>query len=196
MDKSKAYPKDTIPPGIIKLNSDIFSFKILNDFHTSIITGEFPTNLKNADISPVHKKGEKLNKNNYRPISILPILSKNFEKLLYTQINYFIDPKLSIYQCGFRKNLSVQSCILSMLEKWRKCIDKGGSAGILLTDLSKAFDCLVHDLLIAKLHAYGFDYLALKLVYSYLTNRNQRVRIGTIYSSWNEILYGTHKALI
>ena len=190
MKSSKAYPKDTIPPGIIKSNSDIFAFKVSNDFNICIKSGEFPIKLKNADITPVYKKGDKHKKNNYRPISILPIISKIFEKLLYYQVNDFMDEKLSIYQCGFRKNLSVQNCILLMIEKWRKSVDNGGSAGILLTDISKAFDCLVHDLLIAKLHAYGFDKLALKLISSYINNRAQRVRVGSKYSSWCEILYG------
>ena len=58
-----------------------------------------------------------------------------------------------------------------MLEKWRECLDNSGSTGVLLTDLSKAFDCLIHDLLIAKLHAYGFDYNALKVIHNYIYYR-------------------------
>ena len=67
---------------------------------------------------------------------------------------------------------------------------KKGKAGVLLTDLSKAFDCLVHDLLIAKLNAYGFDYLSLKLIYNYLSDRLRSVRIISQYSSWSYILFG------
>ena len=76
------------------------------------------------------------------------------------------------------------------LNKWRKSLDKTRKSGVLLTDLSKAFDCLVHDLLIAKLHAYGFDYLSLKLIYSYLTGRMQRVRVNASFSEWREIETG------
>ena len=72
-----------------------------------------------------------------------------------------MDPKLSIYQCGFRKIMGAQNCLLVMLEKWRKCLDNKGNTGVLLTDLSKAFDCLDHELLIAKLNSYGFDFNAL-----------------------------------
>ena len=78
---------------------------------------------------------------------------------MFYQRDKYIDGKLSMYQCWFRKGMSAQNCLLYMIEKWRKCLDKRGKAGILLTDLCKAFDCLARDLLIAKLNAYGFDYL-------------------------------------
>ena len=74
--------------------------------------------------------------------------------------------------------------------KIEKSIDKGGKCGTLLTDLSKAFDCLLHDLLIAKLHAYGFEIDSLRLVYSYLVGRKQQVKIDNEYSTWQEILFG------
>ena len=83
---------------------------------------------------------------------------------MLTQINFYMEPKLSIYQCGFRKNMSSQNCLLFMVEKLRKCLDKKGSTGILLTDLSKAFDCMIHDLLMAKLYAFGFDYNAIIVI--------------------------------
>ena len=100
-----------------------------------------------------------------------------------------MEPLLSKYQCGFRKGYNTQYCLLAMLEKWKSSVDKGSSFGALLTDLSKAFDCLSHELLIAKLHAYGFSLNALRLVHSYLTNRKQRIKINTKYSSWEEILF-------
>ena len=196
LNTSKATPKDSIPPRILKDNYDIFAYKISIDFNFALISGTFPNNLKHADVAPVFKKGDKLEKSNYRPVSILSAISKIFERLLFYQINTYMDPKLSMYQCGFRKHLSAQNCLLFMLEKWRKCLDKKGSAGVLLTDLSKAFDCLNHDLLIAKLNAYGCDFNSLKLLYSYLTNRLQRVRVNSSYSSWSEIIYGVPQGSI
>ena len=83
-----------------------------------------------------------------------------------------------------------------MIEKLRRSIDQKMSSGILLTDLSKAFDCLVHDLLIAKLNAYGFDLKSLHLLNDYLTSRYQRVRVGSNYSSWKEIIYGVPQGSI
>ena len=91
------------------------------------------------------------------------MISKIFEKLHYKQITIFIDPLLSKYQCGFRKGFSAQHCLLAMVERWKNAVDKGKVFGALLTDLSKAFDCLPHELIIAKLNAYGFKLAALKL---------------------------------
>ena len=107
-----------------------------------------------------------------------------------------MNDKLAIYLCDFRKGVRAQNCLLFLIEKWRKCLDNNGKAGVLLTDLSKAFDCLVHDLLIAKLNVYGFDYLSLKLIYSYLSERSQRVRINASFSSWKEIMSGVPQGSI
>ena len=84
----------------------------------------------------------------------------------------------------------------AMIGKFRKCLDRGGEYAALLTDLSKAFDCLPHDLLIAKLEAYGFDRSSLKLIYSYLTNRQQRVKINNTYSEYSIIKYGVPQGSI
>ena len=77
-----------------------------------------------------------------------------------------------------------------MIEKWKKTVDNGGVFGALLTDLSKAFDCIPHDLIIAKLEAYGFLIDALKLIHDYLSNRKQRIKVNDAYSSWKDIFYG------
>ena len=90
----------------------------------------------------------------------------------------------------FCLNINAQHCLIKLIEKWKKSVDNGGSFGALMTDLSKAFDCLSHELLIAKLDAYGFDNKSLKLIYNYLSNRKQRVKINESFSSWEEILYG------
>ena len=172
VNSSKACPKHTIPPTIIKDNSDILTCKLLSDFNISIDSNIFPINLKNADITPAHKNGDRTDKSNYRPVSILPTISKIFERFLYNQISIYMEPKLSENLCGFRKGRSAQDCLIVMLEKWRSTLDKRGFSGVLLTDLSKAFDSLSHDLLLAKLDAYGFDYYSVKLIHSYLVNRH------------------------
>ena len=79
---------------------------------------------------------------------------------------------------------------MTLLEKWRISLDKKGYGGAFLMDLSKAFDSLNHELLVAKLHAYGFSYCSLKLIFSYLSNRWQRTKINNTFSLWVEILFG------
>ena len=101
-----------------------------------------------------------------------------------------MDNHLSNYLCGFRKGFSTQYCLITMLEKWKKALDNRKNAGALLTDLSKAFDCLNHELLIAKLEAYGFDYLALAYIFSYLSCRKQRTKVNNSFSIWSDIKSG------
>ena len=96
----------------------------------------------------------------------------------------------------FRKGFSAQYCLLAMLEKWKSAVDKGKVFGALLTDLSKAFDCLPHELIIAKLYAYGFNLPALKLMHSYLSHRKQRTKVNHAYSSREEILFGVPQGSI
>ena len=141
-------------------------------------------------MTPVHKKDAKTSKDNYRPVSILSDISKIHERLLFKQISEYFEPILSKFQCGFRKGYSAQHCLLAMLEKWKSAVDNKRNFGALLTDLSKAFDCLPHDLLLAKLNAYGFSLPALRLVQSYLSNRKQRTKINSEFSSWEETLFG------
>ena len=157
IDASKSYQKENILPKLLKDNDDICALVIYNDMNQNISKGQFPSNLKHADISPIFKKIERLLKVNYRPVSILPTLSKVYENNLYPQMYVYFNSIFSKYLCGFRKGHSTQHCLLFMLETLKNTLDKGQKTGILLTDLSKAFDCISHELLIAKLYAYGFS---------------------------------------
>ena len=124
-------------------------------FHKSINfcieNSVFPSKLKVTDVTPAFKKKSKTSKDDYRPISILPNTSKIYERCLYKQMQICFDNLLSKYQCGFRKGFNAQHYLVSMIEKWKESVDSGGTFGTLMTDLSKAFDCLHHELLIAKL---------------------------------------------
>ena len=109
---------------------------------------------------------------------------------------FYIEKYLSPYLFGFRKRHSTEQCLLTMLEIWKKAADEKRFAGAILTDLSKAFDCLNHDLLLAKLNAYGFDLSALKFISSYLKDRKQRTKVGSSYSSWRDITFGVPQGSI
>ena len=107
-----------------------------------------------------------------------------------------METKMEDNLCGFKKGHSAQHCLIVMLEKWRATLDKKGFSGVLLTDLSKAFDSLSHDLLLAKRDACGFDYNSIKLIHDFLVNRHQIVRINSKYSSWSEIVNGVPQGSI
>ena len=149
-----------------------------------------PPDVKLADVTPVYKNNPKDLKDNYRPVSILPNISKIYERCLNDQIQVFFDSVLSKYQCGFRRGYNAQHCLIILIEKWRKCADNCGAFVALFADLSKAFDCLSHKLLIAKLDVYGFDKNALKLLNSYLTCVKQRVNTNDKYNSRSKISFG------
>ena len=129
-------------------------------------------------------------------MSILPVMSKIYERLMYDQMYKYFDQIFSKFQCGFRKGFSTQNCLLYMIENWKESLDQGGHYGALLTDLSKAFDCIMHDLLIAKLQAYGFDNDSLNFICNYLVDREQRVKINSSFSTWSKIEYGVPQGSI
>ena len=161
-----------IPVKILKQNADSFGSYICHFLNVCVDKSTFPSVLKHSS-KPVIKKVYRGSKENYRPVSILPAISKIFEKLLCSQITPFMDQFLSKYQCGFRKGFNAQHCLLAMFEKWEKAADTKSVFDTVVTDLSKAFDCLPLDLIIAKLNIYGFRLPALNLNQNYLVNRKQ-----------------------
>ena len=171
LDTAKASQQSDMPTKILKQNSDYFVEYFYENINQCISKSIFPSDLKLADVTPVYKKKSKNSKDNYRPVSILSNISKIYERCIYDQIQLFFDSVLSKYQCGFRRGYNAQHCLVSLIEKWKKSVDNGGAFGALLTDLSKAFDCLPHELLIARLDAYGFDKSSLKLITSQIEKK-------------------------
>ena len=130
--------------------------------------------MKYDDVIPIHKKDDKTDKENYLPINILPNLSKVYERLMYNQIYPYFHTLFSKFQCGFQKGFNAQHFLLAMIEKWRKILDKGGETGAALTDLFKVFDCIHHNLLIAK-----FEKQSIEFLHSYLRKRKQRTKVDS-----------------
>ena len=186
----KANTFKNIPAKQLKENRDICAEPILGIINEGIRECIFDDKLKLADVTPIHKRGETTEESNYRNISVLPVVSKVYEKVLQKQMGGYMEDVLSPYLCGYRKGYNAQHALLSLLEKWRISLDKGGYGGAILMDLSKAFDTINYDLLLAKLDAYGFDRNSLKLINSYLTNRWQRTKINTSFSTWSELMSG------
>ena len=196
LNSKKASGKNDIPVRALAKSSDIVSNYLSAIYNDSIQKNNFPSSLKLADVIPVFKKGDKTSMKNYRPISLLPAISKIFEKIMYNQILAHIDKYLSPYLFGFRRGHNTEQCLLLMIEEWKKALDNKHKAGAVLTDLSKAFDCLNHNLLLAKLDAYGFETSALKLINCYLKERQQRTKVGSKYSQWRELKFGVPQGSI
>ena len=172
LDKNKASQHSDNPTKIIKENLDIFADFLCTNINSSFNSSSFPSCLKMVDVTPLHKKGKKDLKENYKPVSILPVFSKIFERRMFAQMSSFL-----ITFCQNSNVVSgkaITTCLLALLEKCKRVVDSGHVFGALLADHSKIFDCLDHELLIAKLNAYDFSLPALKLVHDYLSNRKQR----------------------
>ena len=192
LDSSKKV-SGSIPIKILKLAALESAPLLTNFLNEAIEESIFPDELKLADIIPLHKKDsttDKADKANYRPISLLPTVSKVFERLISKQMTEFLNHIFSKYLCGFRKGYSTQHALINLLHDWQTCLKNSGKVGAVLMDLSKAYDCLPHDVLIAKMEAYGIGIKSLRFLYSYLKNRKHRVRISSYISEWLEVLLG------
>ena len=158
----KASTFQNIPIKYLKETSNTFSESLVNIWNNEVISKKlFPTKLKLADITPIFKKGDATLAKNYRPVSVLPVISKVYERLMQKQLISYIYQYLSPYLCGYRKGYNAQHALVLLLEKWKASLDKHGFAGAILMDLSKAFDTTNHEHLIAKLYAYSQVYLSL-----------------------------------
>ena len=151
----KSSTSGPIPATILKKSIDIYLPYLAKSINYTNNEGKFPTELKHSEVMPLFKKKDPLKKRNYRPVSLLPHSSKAFERIIYKQINVNIENKLSKFITGFRKLHGSQHSNVTLLEKWRKALDKKEYICVLLMDLSKAFDTINHNLLLAKLHTYG-----------------------------------------
>ena len=123
-------------------------------------------------------------------MSVLSLLSKVFERLLYDQLSEYLEKYLNTLLYGFRKAHSTQHNLFKLLQPLQEELDKTDFVGIIQMDLSKAYDCLPHDLLFGKLEAYGIDKTGLNLIHNNLSNRKQRTKINSSNSDWYDIVRG------
>ena len=129
---------------------------LTNSINYFIQYSSFPQELKLLEVILVYKKLDPLQKENHRPVSLLRHVSKVFERIIHKQIRNYVTGKLAHSIIGFRKSHGTQNSLAVMLEKWKRGLEKGEYVSALFMYLSKAFDTINHDLLIAKLKAYGF----------------------------------------
>ena len=172
LNTKKATGPDKIPAKLIKLAAGPLSHHLANVFNQCVDKNEFPSEAKLAEVVPLHKNDDNLDMKNYRPISLLPSMSKVLEKLILHQMNPFLrhilDPRIAAY----RQRYSCQDVLMRLVEDWKRALENRKHVGAVLMD-PEVFDCLPHQLLIAKLRAYGACDASCALLWSYLSNRKQ-----------------------
>ena len=196
MKINKAAGHDMLPAKLLKLGSDILCLSMTYIMKMCFSSGTFLCNLKCADVCPIFKKGDTMEIANNRPVSILPSVSKIFEKEMVNQMSEYFKDIFSPILSGFRKKHSCETVLIRMLENVKKTLDDGKIVCAILMDLSKAFDSIPHKLLIAKFRAYGMSEAACRLMASYLRDRKQRVRIGNEKGEWLHMCKGTAQGSI
>ena len=171
-------------PRILKLFKGVLSPTLAILFNNCMYGGVFPDVLKVARVIPLFKNGDRNNVSNYRPISLLPVISKIFEKLIHKRLVNFLDAHQVIYrkQFGFRKKHSTIHALHTAVTQIVQGLNSSKTVVGVFLDFSKAFDTIQHSILLEKLQHYGIRGLMLKFIQNYLTNRKQTVFNGNIYS--------------
>ena len=179
MTNSGAVGLDYIGTGIIKLAKTEFLPAITHIINLSIKQSKFPVQFKKAKVIPLHKSGDRLSPQNYRPVAILPIWSKILERAIFVQmIDYFESNNLlHPNHHGFRANHNTTTALLQMYDYWVEAMDRGEATGVCFLDMSAAFDMVNHSVLLEKLLLYGFDTASFTWIKSYLEDRKQTVCI-------------------
>ena len=192
LDSTKATGLDEITPRIIKLSSDVLVHPLLKIINISIINGNFPDTLKLGKILPIFNGGDKTDSSNYRPISVLSVISKLIEKYVTKHLFGYLNKYNLLHksQSGFRKHHSCNTALINLLDKWLKSIDEGKLVGAIFYDLRKAFDVVDHELLLRKLAAYQFSLNSLNWIKSYLTDRKQCISDHKLKSTFQNVKAG------
>ena len=191
LDANKASGTDKISIKLIILASDFLSKPISKALNNCITSCTFPENAKVATVVPIDKKtDDKYVISNYRPVSLLNGFSKIYKIHLKIHLVSSMNQHISNLVSAYRKNYSSQHVLIRLLEEWRKCLDNNYVVDEVLMDLSKAFDCVPHELLIAKVEACGINENLLAYLHSCLSNRKQCVRINNVTSDFKTIISG------
>ena len=198
LSSNKATGVDKISCKIIKIASPAISDSLTHIFNQAIALSLFPDEWKTARVIPLYKNGQRNVAGNYRPISVLPAISKIMEKILYDQLYCYLSKfrLLSDGQFGFREFHSTATALLDCTNDWYANLDKKMFNLVVQIDLKKAFDTVDHRILLRKLEIYGIKGQALCLLSSYLSNRSQKCHINGFLSSEKAIRCGVPQGSI
>jgi hypothetical protein len=176
----------------LKISAPFIISPLCYIINKSLSTGVFPISLKYSIITPVYKKGDRNDVSNFRPISLLPSFSKIFERIIYKRLmNHLITNNiLSNSQFGYRKNISTISATYKLTNDILMALNNKRKSGGIFFDLEKAFSCVNHNILMARMKYYGITGVMYILIESYLRNRHQRVRFNNKVSNSGKINIG------
>ena len=195
---NKATGVDGISIVLLKIGIDELVPHIVRLVNLSIVTKEFPTLWKTAKVTALSKSGDLSDANNYRPISVLPVLSKIIERHVYDSLFHYLRLHKLIYesQSGFRANYSTETALIKITDMLLKNIDMNQMNGLLLVDFRKAFELVDHSILLVKMKCYGLDSATLSWFNSYLSGRKQYVYFKGMSSTTQEITDGVPQGSI
>ena len=195
--KNKSRGPDGISQELLLLGKDTLVVPLTRIINPSISEGRFPDCWKSAIVTPILKKGTRTDKTNYRPVSCLNTASKVLEKVVCNQLTKFMEDNglLRTNQHGFREGRSTMTALTEIQKQWITSTDEGQKTGVLIWDLSAAFDTLDPELLCRKLGIYGVDRKSTGWFHSFLTNRTQTVKIGDRISSPKRLTSGVPQGL-
>lgn len=199
LNVSKANGPSLFSPKLLKLASPGIAPSMTKLFNTSVYLRSWPKAWKSGEWVPVYKKGDKSDVKNYRPVTVLDsdqlakyLNSRYVNKLVNIMTLYFHHYNSTAH----RNTHSCETTMIRLVEDWKLSLDRNLSVGILSMDLSKAYDCSQHTLVMRKLQAYGFDDMAIHILRSYFKERLNRVRLGSIVSDWKYVKGDVPKALL
>ena len=198
LDVSKATGTDNIGPRLLRLAAPYIAEDIAFICNHSINNSTFPNQWKMAKVSPLYKSGPHDDVNNYRPISILPVLSKVLEKHVHDCLSNFLREHCLLHktQSGFRSHHSCETALIHMIDSWLDAMDNGKMIGVVLVDFKKAFDLVDHQILLSKLELYGLNNEALLWFNTYLTHRQQQVSVNSSRSDFEPVSCGVPQGSI
>ena len=176
LSKSKATGLDNISAKLLRICADLIADSLLLIVNTSIATGIYPEEWKCSKVVPVFNQEDRADFDNYRPISIIPVVANVFERIIYDHLYAYLmaNNLLSTHQSGFRSLHSTVTSLLEATDDWAFNIDQGNVNAVVFLDLKKASDTVDHNILISKLSAYGIRGTSIEWFKSYLSERNQK----------------------
>src|SRR5260221_4024738 len=198
LNPRKAKGPDELAPGVLLETAQEITPIITFLFNQSITASKLPSDWKDANISPVFKKGRKDVAENYRPVSLTSIVCKTLEHIVFSCVSKHLESKkiFTPRQHGFRSGHSCESQLVLSIDDWAKVIDRGSQVDVAILDSSKAFDTVPHERLKSKLWGYGIRARTLSWIDAFLADRRQRVQINSSRSDWAPVTSGVPQGTV